>query len=78
VKKISVSNGALTMIVWRKIRTYPECPSNGAPIAIVPVGGRSEWQVLIAPYIVKKYPLCAKRVAKVQAELQKIYALARK
>jgi ribosomal protein L34E len=77
VRKILIPNGALTTIFWRKLRAHAECPYTGAPIAIIPTGRRSGWKALTAPYVVRRYPLCAKRVAEVQAELQKIYTLAR-
>lgn len=77
MKKITVSNGDLTTIFYRKMRTCPECPSTGTPIAIVPGGRRSEWKVLTAPYVINRYPRCAKRVEQVEKELRKIYALAR-
>jgi hypothetical protein len=71
VTKVIVLNSVLTTIIWRKMRTCPECP-NGIPIAIVPIG-RSRWKALTAPQIVRSYPLCAKRVEEVQKELAKIY-----
>jgi hypothetical protein len=73
VAKVFVSNSALTVIFWRKMRTYPEC-SHGFPIAIVP-DSRSGWKALIAPYVVRRYPRCAKRVEEAQNELRKIYGL---
>jgi hypothetical protein len=69
-----VSNGVLTTIVWRKMRTCPECPQ-AIPIAIMPVG-RSDWKALTSPRVVRAYPLCAKRVEEVEGELRKIYGLA--
>jgi hypothetical protein len=76
-KKTTVSNGTLTAIFFRKMRAYSECSYSGTPIAIVPVGRRTEWKVLTAPYVVRRYPLCAKRVEEVEKELQKIYGLER-
>jgi hypothetical protein len=77
-RKKTVSNGELTAIFYRKMRAYSECPYTGTPISIVPVvGRRSEWEVLTAPYVVRRYPRCAKRVEEVEKELQKIYGLAR-
>jgi hypothetical protein len=77
-KKKSVSNGELTAIFYRKLRACSECPYSGTPISIVPAGSRSEWKVLTAPYVVRRYPLCATRVEEVEKELQKIYRLAKK
>jgi hypothetical protein len=76
-KKTTVSNGELTAIFFRKMRAYPECPRSGTPIAIVPVGRRTEWKALTAPYVVRRHPLCAERVEKVEKELQKFYGLKR-
>jgi hypothetical protein len=76
-KKTTVSNGELTAIFFRKMRAYSDCPRSGTPIAIVPVGRRTEWKALTAPYVVRRHPLCAKRVEEVERELQKIYGLAR-
>jgi phage terminase Nu1 subunit (DNA packaging protein) len=76
-KKKNVSNGELTAIFYRKMRTCSECPYSGTPISIVPAGSRSEWRVLTAPYVVRRYPLCAERVEEVEKELQKIYGLKR-
>jgi hypothetical protein len=76
-KKTTVSNGELTATFFRKMRTYSECPGSGTPIAIVPVGRRTAWKALTAPYVVRRHPLCAKRVEEVERELQKIYGLAR-
>jgi hypothetical protein len=73
VAKVFVSNGALTEIFWQKMRTYPEC-SHGFPIAIVP-DSRSGWKALAAPYVVRRYPLMARRVEETQNELRKIYGL---
>jgi hypothetical protein len=73
----TVSNGALTAIFFRKMRTYSECPYSGTPIAVVPVGRGSQWEVVTAPYVVRRYPKCAKRVAEVEQELKKIYRLQR-
>jgi hypothetical protein len=70
-----VSNGVLTTIFWRKMRTLPECPQ-AIPIAIVPVG-RWGWKALTSPKVVRSYPLCAKRVEEVEKELQEIYGLAK-
>ncbi|MEA2836360.1 MAG: hypothetical protein QOD89_910 [Bradyrhizobium sp.] len=75
MKKTIVSNGVLTMIFWRKMQTYTECPA-AIPIAIVPVG-RSGWKALTSPKIARSYPRCARRVEKAQKQLQQIYALAR-
>jgi ribosomal protein L34E len=76
-KKKTVSNGELTAIFYRKMRTCSECPYSGTPISIVPAGRRSEWRVLTAPYVVRRYPRCAERVEEVEKELQKFYGLAR-
>jgi hypothetical protein len=76
-KKTTVSNGALTAIFFRKLRAYSECAYSGTPIAIVPAGRRSEWKVLTAPYVVRRYPRCAERVDEVEKELQKVYGLAK-
>jgi ribosomal protein L34E len=76
-KKKNVPNGELTAIFYRKMRTYSECPYSGTPISIVPAGRRSERKVLTAPYVIRRYPRCAKRVEEVEKELQKIYALAK-
>src|ERR1700712_5296605 len=67
-KKIAVSNGELTAIFFRKMRACSECPHTGTPIAIVPVGRRSNWKALTAPHLVRRYPLCAKRVEQVEKE----------
>jgi hypothetical protein len=75
VAKVHVSNGVLTTIFWRKMQTYPECPT-GIPIAIIPVG-RWGWRALTAPRVVKSNPLCAKRVEEAEKELQQIYVLAK-
>lgn len=71
--KVFVSNSELTEILWRKLRTYPEC-SLGFPVAIVP-DSRAGWKALTAPYVVSRYPSCAKRVDQAQRELRKIYGL---
>jgi hypothetical protein len=76
-KRTTVSNGDLTAIFFRKMRAYSECPGSGTPIAIVPVGRRSDWKALTAPYVVRRHPLCAERVTEVESELQEMYALAR-
>jgi hypothetical protein len=75
VAKIIVSNGVLTTILWRKMRTFPECPQS-IPIAIVPVG-RSGWKALTSRQAARTYPRCMKRLEQAQKELQKIYGLAR-
>jgi hypothetical protein len=74
-KKKAVSNGDLTAIFYRRMRACSECPYTGTPISIVPAGRRSEWKVLTAPYVVRRYPRCAKRVEEMERELQKIYRL---
>jgi len=51
----------------------PEC-SHGFPIEIVP-DSRSGWKALTAPYVINRYPQCAKRVEEAQNELRKIYGL---
>jgi hypothetical protein len=76
-RKTTISNGALTAIFFRKMRAYSECPYSGTPIAIVPAGNRTGWKALTAPYVVRRYPRCAKRVEEVEKELQKLYGLAR-
>jgi ribosomal protein L34E len=76
-RKKTVSNGELTAIFYRRMRAYSECPYTGTPISIIPAGRGSEWKVLAAPYVVRRYPRCAKRVEEVEKELQKIYGLAR-
>jgi hypothetical protein len=76
-KKKAVSNGELTTIFFRMMRSYSDCPRTGTPVAIVPSGRGSEWTVLTAPYLARRYPKCAKRVEAVKQELQKIYALRR-
>jgi ribosomal protein L34E len=76
-RKKTVSNGELTAIFYRKMRTCSECPYTGTPISIIPAGRGSEWKVLTAPYVVRRYPRCADRVEEVEKELQKIYGLAR-
>jgi hypothetical protein len=76
VQKIVVSNDVLTMIFWRKVRSLPDCPYVGIPIAIVPVG-RSGWKALIPPRAIRSNPHRAKQIEEAQAQLQKIYALAR-
>jgi hypothetical protein len=76
-KKTTISNGELTAIFFRKMRAYSECPYSGTPIAIVPDGRQSGWKVVTAPYVVRRYPLCAKRVEEVEKELQKHYGLAK-
>jgi hypothetical protein len=76
-RKKSVSNGELTAIFYRKMRACSECPYSGTPISIVPGERRSEWKVLTAPYVVRRYPRCAKRVEEMERELQKIYRLAK-
>jgi hypothetical protein len=68
--KMFVPNSTLGTIFWRKMRTYPEC-SHGFPIAIVP-DSRSGWKALTAPYVVRRYPRCAKRVEEAQNELRNI------
>ena len=73
--KIIVSNGVLTTIFWRKMRTFGECPQS-IPIAIVPVG-RSGWKALTSRQAARAYPRCMKRFEEVQKELQKIYGLAK-
>jgi hypothetical protein len=73
VAKVLLSNSELTKIFWRKLRTYPEC-SHGFQIAIVP-DDRSGWKALTAPYVVNRYPKCARRVEEAQTELRKIYGL---
>jgi hypothetical protein len=73
VAKRYVSNSALTEIFWQKMLTYPEC-SHGFPIAIVP-DSRAGWKALTAPYVINRYPWCAKRVEEAQNELRKIYGL---
>ena len=73
--KIVVSNEMLTAIFWRKMRTYPGC-SQGVPIAIVP-DRRFSWKALTAPYVVRRYPLWAKRIEEAENELRKMYALAK-
>jgi ribosomal protein L34E len=77
-KKKNVPNGELTAIFYRKMRACSECPYSGTPISIVPAGRRSEWKVLTAPYVIRRYPRCAERVEEVEKELQKIYGLAKK
>ena len=71
--KVYVSNSALTEIFWAKMLTYPEC-SHGFPIAIVP-DSRAGWKALTAPYVINRYPLCARRVEEAQNELRKTYGL---
>ena len=71
--KMFVSNRELTRLFWQKLRTYPEC-SHGFPIAIVP-DSRLGWKALTAPYVIKRYPRCARRVEQAQRELRKIYGL---
>jgi hypothetical protein len=73
VAKVFVTNGELTEILWRKLRTYPECPY-GFPVAIVP-DSRAGWKAVIAPYVIRRYPDSAKRVDEAQNELRKIYRL---
>jgi hypothetical protein len=73
VAKMFVSNRELTRLFWQKLRTYPEC-SHGFPIAIVP-DSRLGWKALTAPYVIKRYPRCARRVEQAQRELRKIYGL---
>jgi hypothetical protein len=73
VAKLFVTNGELTEIFWRKLRTYPEC-SYGFPVAIVP-DSRAGWKAVTAPYVIRRYPKSAKRVEQAQKELRKIYAL---
>jgi hypothetical protein len=75
-KRKTVSNGELTAIFWRKMRTCRECPKRSIPIAILPVG-RSGWKALTTPKVARDYPLCAKRVGEAVKELQKIYRLAK-
>jgi len=77
-KKKNISNGTLTAIFFRKMRTYSECPYSGTPIAIVPAGSPSGWKVLTAPYVVRRYPRCAERVEQVEKELQEMYRLTKK
>jgi hypothetical protein len=74
VAKVVVSNSELTELLWRKIRTFPECRTRGVPIAIVP-DDRFGWMALTAPYVVRRFPLMAKRVEEAQMALRKIYAL---
>ena len=74
-KKTTVSNGTLTAIFFRKMRACSECPNTGTPVAIVPSGCRSGWKALTAPHLVRRYPLCAKRVEEIEKELQGVYAL---
>ena len=76
-KKKTVSNGELTAIFSQQMRAYSECPYTGTPISIIPAGRGSEWKVLTAPYVVRRYPRCAERVEEVGKELQKFYGLAR-
>jgi hypothetical protein len=76
-KKKTVSNGELTAIFYRKMRTCSECPYTGTPISIIPAGRGSEWKVLTAPYVVRRFPRCAERVEEVEKELQKFYGLAK-
>ena len=71
--KAVVSNSELTKIFWQKMLTFPEC-SHGFPIAIVP-DDRWGWKALTAPYVLKRYPWCAKRVEEAQNELRQIYGL---
>ena len=71
--KVFVSNSELTEFLWRKLRTYPEC-SRGFPVAIVP-DSRLGWKALAAPYVINRYPWCAKRVEEAQNELRKVYGL---
>ena len=73
--KVIVSNDTLTTIFWGKMRKCPGCPE-AVPIAIIPVG-RSGWKALTSPRVVRSYPLCAKRVARIEKELGSIYALAK-
>jgi hypothetical protein len=73
VAKVLVSNSELTSIFSRKMRSYPEC-GHGVPFAIVP-DSRLGWKALAAPYVINRYPRCAKRVEQAQKELRKIYAL---
>ena len=76
-KKRTVSNSELTAIFFRKMRAYSDCPYTGTPIAIVPAGRRTAWKVVTAPYVINRYPKCAKCVQEVEKELQKIYGLER-
>jgi hypothetical protein len=73
VAKLFVSNSELTEILWRKLRTYPECP-HGFPVAIVP-DSRAGWKAVTAHYVIRRYPSCARRVEEAQNELRKIYGL---
>jgi hypothetical protein len=73
VAKVFVSNRQLTEIFWRKMLTYPECV-HGFPVAIVP-DSRAGWKALTAPYVVRRYPWCARRVEQAQKELRKLYGL---
>jgi hypothetical protein len=73
VARMLVSNGVLTTIFWRKLRTYPGC-SRGVAIAIVPVG-RSDWKAVTAPRIVSRYPKLAGYIEEAQNELRQVYGL---
>jgi hypothetical protein len=73
VAKVFVANSELTEILWQKLRTYREYP-HGFPVAIVP-DSRSGWKAVTAPYVIRRYPKCVKRVEEAQNELRKIYGL---
>lgn len=73
--KVTVSNGVLTTIFWRRMRGCPECP-HAIPISIVPVG-RSDWKALTSSRVARSYPRCAKRLEQIEKEFRKIYRLAK-
>jgi hypothetical protein len=74
-KKIKISNGDLTAIVYEEIKQAPDCPM-GIHVAIVPAE-RSGWRVLMSPAQRKKYLACVKRVEAIEKQLRAVYDLVR-
>ena len=72
--KTKVSATELVWIFQQRIRDYGDCPM-GTDVAIVSSG--DGWTVATNARQRRKYPLCAKRIDKLQRELREVYALTR-
>ena len=71
--RIKISSTDLVWVFTEKLRSFNDCPSN-ASIAIVPA--KNGWQAIANRKDSVGHPLCAKRIERLQTQLQKIYVLA--
>ena len=72
--KTKVSATELVWIFQERIQVYGECPI-GTDVAIV--SSEDGWMVATNARQRKRYPLCAKRIDKLQKELREVYVLAK-